>query len=513
MNSVKNIIDIHINTNANNNSDYNSQILLNILDSIGGSNSIKKKQYFNDNSTHFIFSDIKKTNGSLPRNYILIQTMHLTSESLNKNFYNLLDKCIACWDFSMCNIKKYYNDKYKNKIYFLPPLFFNIYNTNINIFENDVYDLLFYGSPDDEKINGIISKINDKYRIIISTDIKLIKICKIVVFFRKDDGFIEINKYGEILNLNKIILSEKCVGDDEYIHTIYEDVVVYFDNPNKLINYADYYLDEINYIEKIDEYSNKLIKIQDSSIFHVHKNLTSIKMAKNNMCFDMKMGKIYCLHLIETPFRINAFNLQKVKPDVLIYPAVKASIPWIGCGMSYQNMIWNAKRCGLSHITICEDDCSFKNDFFKKYDIIKSFLDQYSSGWDIFVGCIANLPVTTKISNVVNYGGMTFLEIDKMYSMVFNIYNSTSYDTICNWNSSFENYKRNSIDIYLKGKNLKIITTNPFEFECINIKSTLWGINMYDKYNDMFTRSKNTIEKKINEYYKKSKNVKKYHKN
>lgn len=134
-------------------------------------------------------------------------------------------------------------------------------------------------------------------------------------------------------------------------------------------------------------------------------------------------------------------------------------------------------------ITICEDDCKFNTDFENKYSIIQDFLQQ-TDKWDIFVGIIASLPEDTNIINIYNYKGLVFVEIDRMHSMVFNIYNKSSFDTIINWDNKIKDPKFNQIDQYIKRTNLRIITTYPFEFDCIKVFSTLWRGNNLDQYNE-----------------------------
>jgi RNAse (barnase) inhibitor barstar len=219
-----------------------------------------------------------------------------------------------------------------------------------------------------------------------------------------------------------------------------------------------------------------------------------------NPIHDVNENDIYCLHLVETPDRMKIFRRQKYQPIVKIYTGIKCDPPYIGCGLSYKNMIWNAKRCNIDTITICEDDCAFKSDFEDKYKIIKSFLKQYESGWDIFVGCIASLPEDTEVKNVIKYNGMTFIEINKMHSTVFNIYNKSCYDVIYNWNDK-DICPHNQIDQYIKKQNFKIITTVPFEFECLDSKSTIWDCDLFNRYNCMFDESKKTIDLLLQKFY------------
>ena len=166
----------------------------------------------------------------------------------------------------------------------------------------------------------------------------------------------------------------------------------------------------------------------------------------------------------------------------------------------YVNIISNAKRIGLNNITVCEDDCCFNNDFIEKYKIIKEFLDIIKE-WDIFVGVLADLPEDTILYKIYKYKDITFIEINKIHSMVFNIYNNRIYDTIINWNINTVSIE-NQIDQYIKKSNLRIIVPVPFEFSYLNVKSTLWNGNVFNEYNKLFQKSNNVIKNLIQEYLK-----------
>jgi len=59
---------------------------------------------------------------------------------------------------------------------------------------------------------------------------------------------------------------------------------------------------------------------------------------------------------------------------------------------------------------------------------------------------------------------------------------------------------------YIKNKKLRIITTYPFEFACIDVNSTLWKLNMYEMYNKMFENSLEIIKNKIVKFISNKKN-------
>ena len=87
-----------------------------------------------------------------------------------------------------------------------------------------------------------------------------------------------------------------------------------------------------------------------------------------------------------------------------------------------------------------------------------------------------------------------------MHSMVFNIYNSSSYDTICEWDSTNRDIHTNTIDKYIKNKKMRIVLSYPFEFACLNCRSTIWNCEKYNAYSKMFEQSTNLIKHKIQLY-------------
>jgi hypothetical protein len=463
------------------------------------------------NSSAYLYIIIHNSNrylhSFLPVNYIFYQ-IEQSQQSFDKETINMLNNSIAVWDYSVANKVLYLNIPF-NKFYYNPfPL---IYSNHTD--ENIKYDIFFYGSWEQRRSN-ILQCLSQKYNICIKYCIfgnerdELIKQSKMVINLHYyKTSILEIARINEVLKFGKLVITEKAIEGDNYNQNYYKNVVSYFDiikddlsNIQQLYDLIDFYLVESNYNQKVNIIKDNLSSFYNRSKFHLHKNLLSLNMQDNTMMYDVNVDTIYCLHLIETPFRMDAFKLQEYKPNVEIYPAVKANPGFKGCGLSYQNLIFNAKRLGLETITICEDDCCFNTDFEEKYNTIKSFLKQYTSGWDIFVGCIADLPTDTIVSNVIEYNGLTFVEIDKMHSTVFNIYNKTCYDKIIKWNQYDSDANTNTIDQYIKRSNFKIITTFTFEFKCIDVHSTLWGRNCFQEYEKSFNISLSVLKEKINEY-------------
>ena len=226
----------------------------------------------------------------------------------------------------------------------------------------------------------------------------------------------------------------------------------------------------------------------ENTAYQVARNLLGITKDpwRIRIDFPVKPGVIYCVHLPECD-RLDYFtkqtNYREISNTIVVYPAIKYTIGWQGCAFSHLNLIYNAQQYNLNQVTICEDDCLFPDEFNTKYTIINEFLQQHQD-WDIFVGVIADLPEDTILTNVYEFKGVTFLELNRMVSTVFNIYHRRSFERILKWQP-----KDATIDRFIGNLGMKYIASFPFQFSCLNVDSTIFGKNLYHVYNNLFEKS------------------------
>ena len=467
----------------------------------------------------------------LPKIFILYQLEQSNSRWFDKKYHNYLNNATDIWEFSIKN-RVLYNNIPLNKIFYqMTPYYLNNGQSYADNQTDILYDVFFYGAENNRR-KSILDKLAEIYNIRIGFGISgnekdnIIARSKIILNLHfYNDCALEACRLNEILQFNKVIISEKPCESDWYNQSIYEDSVDFIDiinddlsNINILVEKIRYYLDENNYQVRIDHIRENKIILHQRTKYNLCKNLSNIvnnNLVNNNLVnnnkylfdYDLKHDKIYCLHLIETPERLNEFknqnniNIINNITDIEIYPAYKYNPGWKGCALSYVNLMYNANKCNLDSITVCEDDCHFPEDFIDKYNIIKEFLSKIN--WDMFVGVIANLDHKVEILDVYKYKDITFLRINTMNSTVFNIYNKTCYDKIRNWNINIDKWELNTIDEYFKHINMTFITTYPFYFDCINANSTIWGgKNLFAQYNNMFQKSLNILDNKIKQYKK-----------
>jgi len=180
------------------------------------------------------------------------------------------------------------------------------------------------------------------------------------------------------------------------------------------------------------------------------------------------------------------------------FPGLRHTQSWIGCAMSYKFLIMLARQQGLRQITICEDDVEFPSDFEVRWRDIQECLNDSDITWDIFAGLIARLDKDVDVLGLYKFRNQQFAVINKLMSMVFNVYSERVYDTIVRWDENNHDVTTNTIDRYLERQGaLNILTVDPFlvghkESE----QSTIWGVEN-THYIDLIKASNQLLKEKI----------------
>ena len=126
------------------------------------------------------------------------------------------------------------------------------------------------------------------------------------------------------------------------------------------------------------------------------------------------------------------------------------------------------------------DRCFFFDEtgaFVEGYYLV-GLLAQRSGQWDVFVGLIAIMHPDTRVLGVERQGGLVFITIDRMISMVHNIYAPTVLRLLAQWDERHADPETNTIDRYLQTQpQLRVVTTLPFLVgHHEELHSSLWGI-------------------------------------
>jgi hypothetical protein len=225
-----------------------------------------------------------------------------------------------------------------------------------------------------------------------------------------------------------------------------------------------------------------------------------INFAQVQQLIEPPDGNIFALSLPETLERRAAY-LSAPAPDAKIFDGLRGRPGWIGCAMSYKYLCASAWQQGAAQLLICEDDVELPPNYDHVIRTINDYLQAHAGEWDIFVGIIANLHSDSLVFDVQESGGLTFVTIDKMTSMVFNIYSRRAMEVISQWDETDEDDQTNTIDRYLeRTENLRIVTVlEPIFGHREDLASSLWGFGN-EQYGSYIEKSRALLQAKVDAF-------------
>ena len=226
----------------------------------------------------------------LPKRFIFYQIEQSNSKFLTKHFKKFKyigDKAEKIWEYS--NSPTYiYKNFFSNKLIWMPmPFVVDNYNYENNNFSHCIYDIFFYGNKNTRR-EKILLELSKQFNVKIGFgcygDEKKDNILKSKIILNLHyymDSGLETCRINEILNFNKIIISEKSPSDIKNMD-LYKDIVIFVDeikddidnlvNLNIIIEKIKYYLNEQNYLNKIN-FNKDHIKILEKKIFNSYVQL------------------------------------------------------------------------------------------------------------------------------------------------------------------------------------------------------------------------------------------------
>lgn len=435
----------------------------------------------------------------LPKHFIAFQMeQSVSSRWFKKKYFRILKKSLLIFDYSLNNISFLVQKNIAlNKISFMPISYNPSYRSQYNIadynWSDKIYDLCFYGDTNNHRRKTFIEKISQSYPVKIfketfGKDIvsELAKTKIILNIHYYDNALLETTRIYECISLDVLVISEKA-SDQEY-HAELNDIVEFIEENDivAMIEKIKFWLENPEKIAKKISANHKKILEMKSNLFdsYLKRFLAAYTVFPADRCHlisHLSTNDIpfYCLSIPETPKRRAEF-LQQVnnKYNIVFCNGIKHLIGWIGCGMSFQYLIRLAIEQGCDMIIICEDDSLFVDDFGKRIEIILKYLKKNSTIWDVYSAMVVDFADDTKILSIDSFEEEEFIFVNKIISMVFNIYNKTSFETIMKWDEwqKPEPNIQNTIDEYIRKSGLKFVASYPF---LVNHKedstSTIWG--------------------------------------
>ncbi len=231
------------------------------------------------NTTYIILYNSEKHN-LLPTNFIFYQIEQTESVFFNKEQYFkkmilMGKKSAKFWEYSKV-ATEFYIKYLKNKIQWVPMPFVSIKMDTkwYKEFDHCEYDIFFYGNKNYRR-ESILNELIKYFRLKIGwgyyedKKLEFIGTSKIIINLHYyPNAGLETCRINEILNFDKIIISETSEMDKENIE-LYKDIIILVENIKddlsnikKLIKKIKYYLNKENYLEKINQNKKKINELE-----------------------------------------------------------------------------------------------------------------------------------------------------------------------------------------------------------------------------------------------------------
>ncbi len=429
----------------------------------------------------------------------------VSSRWFNKKYFEILENSLAVLDYSLKNID-FLSTKsiaYPHVTY-LPIGASKSYGEEVPPSAQSA-EILFYGdSLSSQRRQRMLAVLSEHYKVEVVNDlfgsdmISRLKAAKVVINLHYyENALLEMPRIQECLSLGIPVVSESSQDQNEYPEL--NGAVIFFEEGSisGMIDAVQFALDD-GHLDIKKSISESSLKFD----FMFDRFLVSMGLLPSTYVNKMTLplqgdGEIFGLSMPETIARRKLFLNVKPK-NCLIFDGIRRKPGWVGCGLSYAALARHAKTNNMNTLTVMEDDVILPTDFDSKLDSINRYLSAIQGGWDVFSGVIAVLNPDAEVIAVEDFEGQRFVIINKMISMVFNIYAQSAIDVFANWNPDNLNAESNTIDKYLESqKNIKVVTTLPFLVgHREEVHSTLWGFKN-TTYVEMIANSQALLEMKV----------------
>ncbi|MDE4646240.1 GT99 family glycosyltransferase N-terminal domain-containing protein [Klebsiella quasipneumoniae] len=463
----------------------------------------------------------------LPRNYIAFQMeQSVNSRWFTDEYFSRLNNAVAIFDYSLKNIE-YLLDKgipYQ-KLFYMPISSFPDYPAHLadngyvlDDQKGDIHaDVLFYGDPNCERRKAYLQELKKHFNVTVASEVfgdkltRMVKNAKVVVNIHYyENALLETTRLYETISLGTPVVSESSsdIVEHEDLQDVIDfcpigDIPAMVEKIQNLLSDKEYYNERK---EKIKHFTN----VDNKNNYYLRRYLLSIdklnfSQYKSIFSFEhFKTGDVprLCLSLSETPVRRKAF-FASPSHGFQFFEGIRYRIGWIGCGMSYKYMLSGMLASKAEMGIICEDDVIFPVDYDNKLNKIINHLQSTEAKWHIFAGIIAHLHEDTKVLDVKVIDGIEYIYIDKMTSMVMNIYSRRGMDLISQWDEKNIDAETNTIDRYVESaQDLVVVTTLPFLVGYAEEQqSTLWGFEN-SQYTSLIKASEKLLAEKVAEFKK-----------
>ena len=408
-------------------------------------------------------------------------------------------------------------------VYFLPIGGFEGYASYLNkekipasLENNKEYDVFFYGDVNAPRRQKILDEVKKHFNVRVEGNLfgdelhNAMQSAHVVLNIHYyENALLETTRIYEVLSLGVPLVSETSTDIDNHKNLLESDAIHFtpIGDADSIIKAIDKAIDiSKNKPEKLKIALNKIIEESSYKFsFMLYRALYALKILSHEEWQDSvkSLSKLEIPHpkivlgLPETWRRRQHFleHTAARLPDTTIFNGLRYSPGWMGCALSYRHIARHALLSNWQTVQISEDDVYLPTDYETRQSQINNWLYANPDEWDVFCGLIAIIHPETKILAIHYHQGMKIIIIDRMLSMVHNIYSKNALEHLASWDANNQDADKNTIDMHLqKNSKLRVAVCLPFlvgHEEDMN--SSLWGFNN-TQYSDMIEKSENTLE-------------------
>ena len=325
----------------------------------------------------------------LPKYYVAYQLeQSVSSRWFNSEYFDKLKNSITVFDYSLRNLEYLQKNGFSlREVFYMPISYLPDYREKYNLTENvdEKHDVLFYGDINIPRRKKFLEKISERFKVKVVSEVfgldlyKELLSSKIIINIHYYEGaLLETTRLYECLSLDRLIISEESVDQDE--HNNLSDIVEFvpINNVDLMIDRIEYWLaNDDKRKDKIE--ANKSLLTQISNGFNLGMNrfmlnegiIDYTQMFEGTQRRMNEFGNFMCLSLPESVERRKQFSSVN-KYGIRFFNGLRHKQGWIGCGLSYKYIINKAKEMNLEYIIVCEDDVVFGNDFSDQLEKVLS---------------------------------------------------------------------------------------------------------------------------------------------
>ena len=374
-------------------------------------------------------------------------------------------------------------------------------------------DVLFYGDVNAPRRKAMLQALRERFNLRVEGDLfgpalrRAVASARVVVNLHYYEGaLLETTRIYECLSLGVPVVSESSADMEE--HARLADAVHFFPvgDTRAMMSAIAEILDQTGNAEQFALRQAAIAHAVEASeqhfLFMLYRALYALRImdhgAWERLTQPMALsGRQLALSLPETPIRRSAF-LQARPAGVEVFDGIRQTPGWIGCALSYKYLGQKALQAGWPRLEVMEDDVLFPPDYSRRRSLVDAHLAEREGQWDVFAGLIAIVHPDTRILRVERRDDMVFVTLDRMISMVHNIYAPAALQMLAQWNPANVDPHTNTIDRHLQNcGHLRVITTLPFLVgHHEELHSSLWGVQN-SHYSELIARAEAQLAAKV----------------